>query len=359
MQTTLPQLAAPATDDAIFLLGLDGVIQSWSAGHVASWRPEEVIGCHFSIFHPNGDAEACAEILARAERDGRYAEEGWRRRKDGSPYWASVVITPLRDAAGALRGFAKVTRDLHERRRLEQERVQLVEAKEAIQTRDEFLSIVSHELKTPLTALQLQLQILRERLQGTDPQLAARADRALRSGTRLTDLVESLLDVSRIATGRFELNLESGDLAETVRIVGDRLSEAALRAGCVVAVTAVPVPLSFDKLRMEQAITNLLSNAFKYGAGAPVQLNVRAEATDAVLEVRDHGPGIKTADMERIFARFERGVSSRHYGGLGLGLYVTRQIIEGHGGTVTAENCPPTGARFAVRLPLRRKEELH
>jgi PAS domain S-box-containing protein len=345
-------------DYAIFMLDPEGRIATWNAGaqRIKGYLAHEIIGQHFSRFYPREDIDSSkpAYELRVAAREGRFEDEGWRLRKDGTRFWANVIITALREpGTGRLVGFAKVTRDLTERRRNEEERVRLAQAEEAVRLRDEFLSIASHELKTPLTAMQLQLQSLRTKVEEHDAVLASKVARATRSGNRLADLVEALLDVSRITTGRFELRRERFDLASSVREVIDRMRESASMAGCELSVDA-PESLRgmWDKLRVEQVLVNLLSNAFKYGAGSAVDVALARHGGDAVLSVRDFGPGIAEADRERIFGRFERAAPLRHFGGMGLGLYVAREIVEAHGGAVAVANAPERGAIFTVRLPM-------
>jgi PAS domain S-box-containing protein len=343
-------------DYAIFMLDPRGHVLTWSEGaeRIKGYRADEIIGQHFSRFYPEPEASSgkCERELEIAVSEGRFEEEGWRIRKDGSRFWANVVITALRDPGGRLVGFTRVTRDLTHRRRQDEERLLLAQAEESIRLRDEFLSIASHELKTPLTALQLQLQNLHKKIAALDESLGPRIARAVRSGQRLADLIEALLDVSRIATGRFELRRECFDLGVAAREVVERLNDTAAKEGCALLVEAGPDLVgAWDKLRVEQVLTNLLSNAIKYGAGNPVRVEVSSDRADAVLEVTDGGPGVPEKDLQRIFGRFERASSMRNYGGLGLGLYVARQIIEAHGGTVSARNLPEGGARFVVRLP--------
>ena len=164
-----------------------------------------------------------------AAREGRFEDEGWRVRKDGTKFWANVVITALRTENGELVGYAKVTRDLTERRRLEEERLSLAKAAEAIRLRDEFLSLAAHELKTPLTVLQLQLDTLNDRMDDSGHRVAKKLQRAAQSGERLALLVESLLDVSRIATGRFALDIKEFDLVDSINRVVDGLRPSADR----------------------------------------------------------------------------------------------------------------------------------
>jgi PAS domain S-box-containing protein len=350
-------LVEAVEDYGIFMLDPDGKVASWNAGaeRIKQYRADEIIGQHFSRFYPEEDVRAgkCELELKTAAAVGRFEDEGWRLRKDGSRFWANVVLTPVRDKDGVLLGFSKVTRDLTERRKLEQERLRTGQAEEAIRLRDEFLSIASHELRTPLTALQLQLLGLRTRVAGLDEKVIARVDKASRSGERLADLIETLMDVTRIATGRLVLNLDTFDLEGMAREILERMRETADLVHCdLIFEGNGPLTGRWDRMRLEQVLTNLLANAVKYASGAPVELSVHLEDGTAVLEVRDHGPGIPADDVHRIFERFERAASMRNFGGMGLGLYVTRQIVEAHGGGVAARNLEDGGACFTVRLPL-------
>ncbi|AEI64262.1 CHASE domain-containing protein [Corallococcus macrosporus] len=230
------------------------------------------------------------------------------------------------------------------------------EARAAVQVRDDFLSIAAHELRTPLTNLKLQLQLLYRQLRAEAPpdleKLAQRVQSSERQTSRLANLVDSLLDVSRLARGRLELDLEPVDLDELVRECVRRFETEAQAAGAALAVDSPgPVVGRWDRMRLEQVLTNLLSNAFKYGQGAPVDVRLRGDATHATLEVKDRGIGLPPEDAQRIFGRFERAVSSRHYGGLGLGLFITRQLVEALGGHISVASTPGQGATFTVVLP--------
>jgi PAS domain S-box-containing protein len=347
-------LVENVSDYAIFMLDPQGRIQSWNSGaqRIKQYQRSEVAGRSVSIFYTPEDraAHKPERILESAAREGRVEDEGWRVRKDGTRFWADVVITALRGPHGELRGFSKVTRDVTERRRAEEERMRLAQSQQAVRVRDEFLSIASHELKTPLTALLLQVQNARRVVDGA---AAASLDVAVRSAHRLTALIETLLDVSRMASGTLSLELESQDLRALAQEVIDRLEIGAAHVGAKLSLRAVePVAGHWDALRISQVLTNLVSNAIRYGAGTPVEVTLRREGQFAVLEVGDRGPGVPENDLERIFGRFERAVSIRNFGGLGLGLYVARQIVEAHGGKITAQNRPEGGACFVVRLPV-------
>jgi signal transduction histidine kinase len=220
--------------------------------------------------------------------------------------------------------------------------------------RDEFLSVASHELRTPLTAMQLRLDSLARNLrEGKGPErLEQGLAHAARQGERLAQLVGRLLDVSRLTTGRLELSLESFDLAEAARDVVARMSEQASRAGCTVELEAsASMPGRWDRLRIEQVMTNLLSNAVKYGQGKPVHMKIDGDSDWAHISVADEGIGVSPDAVDRIFYRFERAAPMRHYGGLGLGLYVVAQIIDAHRGRIHVESQPGQGATFVVELP--------
>ncbi|HEX6288742.1 MAG TPA: PAS domain S-box protein [Herpetosiphonaceae bacterium] len=232
------------------------------------------------------------------------------------------------------------------------------EAQEAIIARDEFLSIASHELKTPLTPLRLQTQsLIRSAKQRglhaiSDDRLVAKLALIDEQAERLARLANDLLDVTRIRSGKIEFRLERVDFAQTVRDVALRFEEQCEAAGCRVLLhIAGPVWVNADRLRLEQVVTNLLSNAIKYGGGQPIEILVAEDTTSARLTVRDYGIGIAPEHLERIFARFERAVSSRNYGGLGLGLYIARQIIDALGGAIDVASELGVGSTFVVTLP--------
>lgn len=230
------------------------------------------------------------------------------------------------------------------------------EAQRAIELRDEFVAIASHELRTPLTSLQLQLQSLNVALERSQPppddRVTSKLRTAIRQTGRLGRLIDGLLDVSRLMTGRLTLEREPFDLVEMVRDVVERLNEEARRAGCRLVVHAGgPVRGNWDRLRLEQVLTNLVSNALKYAPRTDVEITVGTDGPWATLAVYDRGIGIAPEDIARIFAPFERAVPRRHYGGLGLGLYIARQIVEAHGGTIDVAARPGEGSTFTVRVP--------
>lgn len=527
-QETFRLLVESVKDYAIFMLDPQGHVVTWNAGaeRLKGWSAREVVGRHFSSFYPEEDVRAGKpeSELVRAAREGRVEDQGWRMRKDGTRFYARVVISALRDASGALRGFAKVTNDTTESwlatervlrvlneagalletpdhrtrlRRVAQlavpaladwcvvdlrdgealERVAAVHAdpdqaqlmaeverlppdsgagrgiplvvdsglplvvpdardmsqvswsdpayldllrrlglqsfacmpltvrgraagaitfcstlaaryqqgdlvwlqafarvaasalenatlfkeveeaaqaaQRAVAMRDVFLSVASHELRTPLNTLQLQVQaFLRAARKTGDPRSQERLDRLAAQTRRLAELVSTLLDVSRLRNDRPILEPVELDLCELVREVVARDAELAQSAGCALEVE-LPGPTRgrWDRMRLEQALTNLLGNAIKFGAGRPVGVKLEARGERVRLSVTDHGVGIAPEDQARIFERFERAVSAHSFGGLGLGLWIVSQNVRAHGGTVEVHSAPGQGARFTVELP--------
>ncbi|KFE62992.1 sensor histidine kinase [Hyalangium minutum] len=231
-------------------------------------------------------------------------------------------------------------------------------SREAVRLRDEFLSVASHELKTPLTPLNLRLQTLRRELERKgaplDPlRIKEHVAVLQRQCKRLSTLAEGLLDVSRLEAGRLVLDLDYVDLSALMREVVSRFAAQAERTSTLLEVTAPePVVGRWDRIRLEQVVSSLLSNALKYGAGRPIHISVEQVTTGARLTVRDEGIGISPEHLPRIFDRFERAVSAEHFGGLGLGLYLTRHLVEAFGGTIRALSEPGKGSTFEVNLPL-------
>jgi signal transduction histidine kinase len=283
----------------------------------------------------------------------------------------SVVIVPL-GARGRVLGTLGVMRAVGEGREYTPEERALLEslaaraalaiedarlydaATQAVKARDELLSVAGHELKSPLNALQLQIHMLaRMAKDAAGSKLAERAEKAARASQRLGLLIDDLMDVSRINSGRMALKREEVDLAALTRELVARMSEELARAGCDVTLVAEgPVPGSWDRLRLEQVLVNLLSNAAKYGAGHPVRVTVELEGGAARLAVRDEGIGVAPEEQERIFERFERAASvQQRFKGLGLGLWITRRIVEAHGGTIRLQSQLGQGSTFTVELP--------
>lgn len=345
------------------MLDPEGYVTTWNRGaeRLKGYAAGEIIGRHCSTFYSPEDVAAGRPqaLLERALAEGRSDDVGWRIRKDGTSFWADAVITAVYDDAGHHQGFAKVTRDLTERRRAEEERVRLAQMEEAVRLREEFMSVAAHELRTPLNALRLQLVATNLLLSkpGVDRgEVGAKVERALRQTERLGELIARLFDVSRLSRGRMVLERRPMDLASCVR-------------DAIAALRAAPSPRRpeirfrapaeangvWDPLRVEQVVANLLDNAVRYGEGAPIDVSVEIEDGFVRLDVVDAGPGVAADERAHLFERFGSGTARARSAGLGLGLYISRAIVEAHGGTIALENSAGRGAHFRVRLPADRE----
>jgi PAS domain S-box-containing protein len=322
-----------------------------------------------AMFNDLTEAELRGELSPRGPFALTDEEHLGKLRQMGMRHWMGAPVLVRGRVAGLL-AFAvsdlprryndddvETAQELAQRAALALENQRLYRAtQQAVVLRDEFLSVASHELRTPVTSLQLAVQsALTVGLTADAPQdfLRQALESAERQTRRLGRLVDALLDVSRIEAGRLELNREPTDLAQLAREVVRVLAEDLRRAGCEV-VLDVPAELIgyWDRARLEQVMTNLLSNAFKYGAGRPIDVIVAGAGEVARLTVRDRGIGVPEGEHGRIFERFERAVSARHYGGLGLGLYIVRRIVDAHGGRAMVTSPEGGGAAFTVELPI-------
>ncbi len=305
------------------------------------------------------------ELEEKAFRELLHAEHGvvetLYRRKDGSELPVELSLQQVDEHGGPV---ISIARDITERKQAEAEREILYQrAVDAVQARDEFLSVASHELRTPLTSLHLLIgTLLRSARRNQDETLPQRmldkltvADRQV---GRLARLIDQLLDVSRINTGQFRIDIEEIDLVALTRDVIARFDDTAAEADCEVLLeTDGDAVGRWDRLRLEQVIINLLTNAIKFGAGKPIEIAIRMDEANAYISVRDHGIGIGQEAKERIFQRFEQAASPREYGGLGLGLYIVQRIVEAHAGRIELTSTPGDGATFTVTLPRQPVDE--
>ena len=260
----------------------------------------------------------------------------------------NVSYTPFRNAAGAVRGILgfvyDITAEVTARQRSEQLAAEL---RTALRAREEFLGIASHELKTPLTSLRLQLQMA-QRGSRLD------AERLLKQANRLARLIDDMLDITRVDTGKLAINRAPVDLSSLVDDVVERFEPQFAAMGSTVR-KEVPEGIvgDWDAFRVEQVVTNLVTNAIKYAPGKPIDIRATKVDGRAILTVADQGPGVAPHNHERIFRRFERAISANEVSGLGLGLFISRSIVESHGGSIRVENGPAGGATFVVELPLQ------
>jgi PAS domain S-box-containing protein len=346
-------------DYAIYTLDREGKVTSWNVGalRLKGYTAEEIIGQHFSCFYTPEDRAAGkpARMLATASAEGRAEDEGWRVRKDGSRFWASAILRPMHDENGALLGYAKITRDLTERRRAEDDRVLLAQTAEALRVRDEILSFASHEMRTPLQSLQLQLEKLRrerDALSGPNQQqILERIDRAY---TRMAELVESFLQYSRLQ-GRIILKSELVDLNALAAEVVEELRPQAQRRGLrlVLSTAGALQRIESDQRFLRLILVNLIGNAIKFSEHGAVEVTVVARDGEHRISVRDRGPGIAPADQIRIFEPFERGesISHKHIPGVGLGLALVKRMSEAMGARIELESKLGAGSTFTLTFP--------
>lgn len=355
-------------DYALFLLDPQGRVASWNAGaeRIKQYRPDEIIGRHFSCFYPPEAIEkAWPEYeLRMANAHGRFEDNGWRLRKDGTRFWANVVITALRDDAGDLRGYAKVTRDVTEKKLAEENARRLIEesaarsaAEQDSRRKEEFLATLAHELRNPLAPIRNSLQILK--MPEVDPQTALHAREMMeRQILHLIRLVDDLLDISRVSRGKIDLRLEPVELSAAVASGIETSLPLIEMRDHRLEFSASPESLMInaDSMRLSQVVSNLVANAAKYSdEHGHIWVTTRREQDWAVLRVRDRGIGIAPNMLQRIFEVFVQADPSTHrsQGGLGIGLTLVKNLVELHGGSVEARSDGlGEGSEFVVRFPL-------
>ena len=343
-----------SSSDAIVSTSMDGVITSWNAAaeQLYGYSSAEAMGRPISLIVPSANLQALRDSYERLGHGDRIDNrDTLHLTKSGAEIPVSVTQSPIQDETGRVFGVSFVARDIRDRRRAEQEREQLLaELERAIDVRDDFLSVASHELRTPVTALALKLERLEHDATPEERQQAlAGTARLIR---KLGRMIDDLLDVTRVRAGRLKLELDDVDLTATVQGVAARLGEQAARAGSALELSLCGAVIGrWDHARLEQVTENLIANAIKYGEGQPIQVVVEATEHTARLIVSDHGIGIAVHDQARIFERFGRAASSRWYGGLGLGLWITHQIVQASGGRIWVQSGLGRGSTFTVELP--------
>jgi PAS domain S-box-containing protein len=376
-------LVSSVRDYAIFMLDPNGNIATWNKGaeRIKGYKPEEIIGSHFSRFYTEEDKanHKPERELEIARREGSVEDEGWRVRKDGTRFWANVVITAVFDRTGELRGFAKVTRDISDRKEAEETRRALLEqrearllaeeerrraedsyrvAQESNRAKDDFLMTLSHELRTPMTAI-LGWSRMLPSMSPNDP-MFHEAVLSIATGAQLqARLIDDILDVSRIVSGKLRLAPETIEVARVIMNSAEAVNATA-QAKQITVTMSLPPTLGMivaDPTRIQQVIWNLLTNAVKFTPrGGKVEISARRTASQVQVSVTDSGEGIDPQFLPHIFEPFRQAESpqTRVHGGLGLGLSIVRYIAEAHGGTVSASSeGRGKGSTFTVMLPVR------
>jgi PAS domain S-box-containing protein len=353
------RLVLSVRDYAIFLLDVNGYVTTWNPGaeHSKGYTAQEVVGRHFSLFYTDEDRarDHPAEELRIAARDGRYEEEGWRVRKDGTRFWANVVLTAVRDDAGTLVGYAKVTRDLSERRATEEQLRRAAERLERSNRElDRFASVAAHDLQEPLRTIAgfSGLLVARHEAQ-LDEGARGYLDHITKGVDRMSRLVDDLLRYARAA----EPSGVGGDTvvlaASTAAVVAELRATIEEHDTEVVVEIAGDVHVHGEARDVEAALRNLISNAVKFADPEAPEVSVRATLADRVVrvDVVDNGIGIDPADRPRLFQPFQRLASAAGQPGTGLGLAIAQRVIERNGGAIGVESVAGEGSRFWFTLP--------
>ena len=356
-------------DYAIFLMDKNGYIQTWNKGAEKNkgYKKDEIVGKHFSNFYPRQDVEEekPERELSIARKYGRIEDEGWRIRKDGSRFWANVVITALYDDKNELVGFAKVTRDLTERKRQEDKirnanaslLVQKEELKVLNDSKDEFISLASHQLRTPATAIKQLLGLLLEGLEGElSPSLQAIIQKSYESNERQIAIINSLLKVAQIDAGKVVLKKAPVDVETLIKGAIEELNDGFTRRHQTVTLTVshdnavAHVDAQYLRMALENIIDNASKYTFDYGE---IEISVRRDADTIVIIVKDNGVGINSHDQVTLFDKFKRIPNdlSQKVPGSGLGLYWVNKVIELHGGCIEVNSELGKGTTFYISIP--------
>jgi len=347
------------TDYAIVMLDPEGCVVSWNAGaqRIIGYSAEEIVDEHLSRFYLDADVESGKpqRDLDVATAEGRCQDEGWRTRKDGSRFWANVVTTAIRDQAGTLRGFAKLTRDLTERRRVEAD---LMNAKAAAEranlAKSDFLSGMSHELRTPLNAILGFGQLMESDSPPPSPAQKASIEQILHAGWYLLDLINEILDLAMIESGKLSLSPEPMSLRDVMLECKTMIEPQAKKRGIRMTFPEFDGPyfIDADRTRVKQILINLVSNAIKYNKeGGTVVVGCTASARDRVrVSVTDSGAGLPPEKLAQLFQPFNRLGQEANIEGTGIGLVVTKRLVELMGGAIGVKSTVGKGSLFWFEL---------
>jgi PAS domain S-box-containing protein len=349
------------SDYAIVMLDPHGRVVSWNTGaeRIKGYSAEQIVGQHFACFYPREDVQGGKpqRDLDLASASGRYEDEGWRVRKDGSTFWANVVFTAIRDQAGSLRGFAKLTRDLTERNKVE---AALTDAKAAAEkanlAKSDFLSSMSHELRSPLNAILGFAQLMESDEPPPSDSQKESIGQILHAGWYLLELINEILDLATIESGKLSMSLEPVSLAELMLECQSMIEPLAQRRHVRMTYPRFDQPYSVkaDRTRVKQVVINLLSNAIKYNqVGGSVVVDCRMSSTPGFvrLTVTDTGAGLTPEKLAQLFEPFNRlGQSGNAEEGTGIGLVVSKRLVELMDGVIGVESTVGTGSVFWVEL---------
>ncbi|MGH2647033.1 MAG: sensor histidine kinase, partial [Ginsengibacter sp.] len=344
-----------SSDDAIISKNLDGIITSWNRGaeNIFGYRPHEVIGKHISIIIPLSKLHEESMIIQKIRNGERISHfETIRRTKQGNSINISLTVSPVKDSSGKIIGASKIARDITEKIELEQQKNLYTQRLHELNNyKDEFMAMASHELKTPLTVLKANLQVLDVMV--IEDKQKSFLNKALIQLDKIANLMTDLLDVSKMQSGVLELNITEFNLVELFSDVINNVQLTSKEHKIVFKKSHKCLLLKADKERIEQVIINILTNAIKYSPEAKrVQVAILANEKEVIAEVTDSGIGIPNEDIENIFTRFfrVRGVAST-FSGSGIGLYISNEIIKRHGGKMWVKSSFGQGSTFYFSLP--------
>lgn len=369
-------LVEQVTDYGIFMLDEKGRIISWNEGaqKIKGWTANEIIGKYFSIFYPEEDilnGKPAYELeVARAE--GKYEEEGWRMRKDGSLFWASVVITSVYNNEGVHIGFSKVTRDLTERKDAERalresyERYRVLteelkvinrELSYANEELEQFTSIVSHDLQEPIRTIKSFLQLINLKLNDEQNEdLRTYINKAINAADRMKELIRNLLHYSQLSKG--EMVEEKVEVKDLINEAIQNVKTSVENSNAEITIETDVDSIEGDRVQLVQLIQNLLSNALKFTNSEEPRIRIKSfrENGRVKFAVSDNGIGIAEADLNKIFEIFRRLHTKKEYPGTGIGLAICKKIVDRHGGRIWPESQPGKGTTFYFTLNENKKE---
>jgi len=357
-------------DYAIYMLDVNGYIKTWNLGaeRAKQYKSHEIVGKHFSVFYTEEDRaeDRPKYILETAIREGRVEDEGWRVRQDGTRFWADVIVTALYDEYNNHIGFAKITRDMSEQRKL---KISREEAITASQAKSAFLANMSHELRTPLTAIIGFTELLLEQIKDQNlPHMAEDITKIQYSGQHLLSIINDILDLSKIEAGGIDLNMTPVDLHLLVCRVAEAIEPLAKcnNTAVEVAIADDVDIIVTDEVRLRQILYNLLSNAAKFTVNGKISVAVSQSTGDAgrgleradyvKIEIIDTGIGMSAEQAASIFERFyqvEAHALQLNKGGTGLGLAISRMLSEAMGGAISVVSTEGVGSTFTVLIPKR------
>jgi PAS domain S-box-containing protein len=345
-----------SSDDGIVSKNLDGVITSWNAGaeKIFGYTESDAIGKHISMIIPERLLGEETHIITQIRSGKRVNHfDTIRRRKDGREINVSITVSPIKDKKGKIIGASKIARDITEKKEMEKQRELLTQKLQELNDyKDEFMAMASHELKTPLTVIKANLQILEHKMKADNK--IEFVNKTIRQVNKLTDLITDLLDVSKIQAGKLDLNRAKFDLSPFLVEIIESIQQTSPTHEIILNTHDTQLVVNADRERLEQVVINILTNAIKYSPnGKKVMIDAGIKDGQAIVQIRDWGIGIPEDDIDKVFTRFYRvrGLAAT-FSGSGIGLYISSEIIKRHNGDIWVESETGKGSTFYFTIPL-------